>query len=168
MYSIHVLSIMQDGERWTLYQSHIFKDTTNFEMFVGSQYPTDATEGTHFQISPNRDGYMICYPDGYESWCPSDQFEDTNRVLNHAERCLIPQGPVMKLIPTDPDSVEEFTIELNNQVYSASLPFFEGGEHADLIRGNGHHMAQKIAGEAKTLFIDRIKDSDLQLKLSEE
>lgn len=28
------------------------------------------------------DGYKVVYPDGYESWCPKEQFEDANRACN--------------------------------------------------------------------------------------
>lgn len=29
--------------------------------------------------NPSDDGYLVVYPDGYESWCPKKQFEEANR-----------------------------------------------------------------------------------------
>lgn len=31
---------------------------------------------------PQTDGYLLRYPDGYESWCPKEQFEEANRPSN--------------------------------------------------------------------------------------
>jgi len=30
-------------------------------------------------------GYFVRYPDGYESWCPKDEFERTSRPVTAAE-----------------------------------------------------------------------------------
>lgn len=29
--------------------------------------------------NPSDEGYFVVYPDGYESWCPKEQFEEANR-----------------------------------------------------------------------------------------
>lgn len=38
-----------------------------------------------WQIPDNEDpttgGYLVKYPDGYESWCPKKQFEEANRLI---------------------------------------------------------------------------------------
>jgi hypothetical protein len=48
--------------------------------------------------------------------------------------------------------------DLLNAVYSASVQFFEAkGEHAGLLRGNGHHMAQALAGEAGKIWDAHLK-----------
>ena len=31
---------------------------------------------------PNDAGYLVVYPDGYESWCPKQQFEEANRLMD--------------------------------------------------------------------------------------
>lgn len=31
---------------------------------------------------PSDDGYFVVYPDGYESWCPKQQFEEANRLTS--------------------------------------------------------------------------------------
>jgi len=31
---------------------------------------------------PKREGYLVVYPDGYESWCPKEQFEEANRAID--------------------------------------------------------------------------------------
>jgi poly(3-hydroxybutyrate) depolymerase len=30
---------------------------------------------------PGDEGYMVVYPDGYESWCPKAQFEEANTAI---------------------------------------------------------------------------------------
>lgn len=32
--------------------------------------------------NPADEGYLVQYPDGYISWCPTKQFEEANRVLD--------------------------------------------------------------------------------------
>jgi len=38
-----------------------------------------------WEIPSNEDpadpGYLVVYPDGYESWCPKTQFEEANRIM---------------------------------------------------------------------------------------
>lgn len=31
---------------------------------------------------PDTEGYLVTYPDGYQSWCPKQQFEEANRPVN--------------------------------------------------------------------------------------
>lgn len=33
-------------------------------------------------------GYSVSYPDGYQSWCPKDEFERTSRPMSGAEQAL--------------------------------------------------------------------------------
>lgn len=64
-------------------------------------------------------------------------------------------------------SIEEIINDVENEVYKAVAPLYEEAEHADLIFGNGHHMAQKIAGEAKALIKERA-DSRAKAKAEKE
>lgn len=54
-----------------------------------------------------------------------------------------------KSIPLD-----RIDAELKNAVYKAAM-LFERLEDAGRIRGNGHHMAQKIADKASALLRER-------------
>lgn len=36
-----------------------------------------------------QEGYKIEYPDGYQSWCPEEEFERTSRKLSRTEKELI-------------------------------------------------------------------------------
>ena len=42
--------------------------------------------------------------------------------------------------------------ELENEVYNASISFYERGEHRKIIIGNGHHMAQELSKMASDLY----------------
>lgn len=44
---------------------------------------------------------------------------------------------------------------LMNEVYGLTVKRFERLEHAGAIVGNGHHMAQKLAEQARTLLRER-------------
>uniref|UniRef100_A0A6M3JMZ4 Uncharacterized protein n=1 Tax=viral metagenome TaxID=1070528 RepID=A0A6M3JMZ4_9ZZZZ len=37
----------------------------------------------------NRQGYFVRYPDGYESWCPQDEFERVTREVSEKEATMI-------------------------------------------------------------------------------
>lgn len=37
----------------------------------------------------NQSGFFIQYPDGYKSWCPSDEFSRTYRLVSGSEVDLI-------------------------------------------------------------------------------
>lgn len=39
-----------------------------------------------------RDGYVVIYPDGYESWSPKETFEAAYRLIDDAEKKLIAEG----------------------------------------------------------------------------
>lgn len=56
-------------------------------------------------------------------------------------------------------SVEELARKVNSDVYAAAVKHFEAAEHAGLIIGNGHHMAQDIAEKAKNLPLERCRVS---------
>ena len=49
---------------------------------VSAEPMTDAAfmehKGEHIDPSDPQDGYLVVYPDGYESWCPKDVFESAN------------------------------------------------------------------------------------------
>ena len=42
-----------------------------------------------FGPAENRSGYMVVYPDGYESWSPKDTFEAAYRLISDDERKLL-------------------------------------------------------------------------------
>lgn len=50
---------------------------------------------------------------------------------------------------------EELEAQLQNGVYAAAVAVYEKAEHARLIHGNGHHMAQEMARIARDLLRDR-------------
>ena len=52
-------------------------------------------------------------------------------------------------------SIEELAQTVSNDVYAAVAEHFEAAEHAGLIVGSGHHMAQDIAERAKNLLLAR-------------
>jgi len=46
----------------------------------------------HVQVIPataGNDGYMVIYPDGYESWSPKEVFEAAYREVTEAEKAII-------------------------------------------------------------------------------
>tara|TARA_Y100000034_G_scaffold123822_1_gene171164 strand:+ start:1440 stop:1655 length:216 start_codon:yes stop_codon:yes gene_type:complete len=45
--------------------------------------------------------------------------------------------------------------DIKNAAYDAVIVFYEGLEHRGRVRGNGHHMAQKIAAAASELLRER-------------
>ena len=49
---------------------------------------------------------------------------------------------------------EQAQAEIRKKVYDAAL-FFEWLEGAGLIRGNGHHMAQKLSDQAVSMLAER-------------
>lgn len=51
--------------------------------------------------------------------------------------------------------IEEIATNVSNRVYTAVVGLYEEAEHAGLIVGNGHHMAQEIAQRAKDLLMER-------------
>jgi predicted transcriptional regulator of viral defense system len=53
---------------------------------------------------------------------------------------------------------DEVSIEAEKIAYRAMAPFFEALEHQGLIVGNGHHIAQKIAGIAKDMVDKQWRD----------
>lgn len=51
--------------------------------------------------------------------------------------------------------INELAVRVSADVYAAAVKHFEEAEHAGLIIGNGHHMAQDIAEKAKDLLLER-------------
>lgn len=52
-------------------------------------------------------------------------------------------------------TIEERAANLSRDVYRAAIKHFEGAEHAEVIFGNGHHLAQKVAEQAMGLMLER-------------
>lgn len=62
-----------------------------------------------------------------------------------------------------PDEVKELSVEklrstLGNNVYAATIVIFEGLEAESRVTGNGHHMAQEVAGYAVKLLEKRLRN----------
>jgi hypothetical protein len=53
--------------------------------YVGTKL-VRAYPGTH---EDGREGYVVIYPDGYQSWSPKDTFEAAYREVSEAEKGLI-------------------------------------------------------------------------------
>lgn len=51
--------------------------------------------------------------------------------------------------------VEALAARVSADVHAAVVKHYEDAEHAGLIVGNGHHMAQQIADAAKALLLER-------------
>jgi hypothetical protein len=51
--------------------------------------------------------------------------------------------------------IERIAADVSTDVYAAVVKLYEEAEHAGLIVGNGHHMAQEIAQKAKQLLLER-------------
>ena len=43
----------------------------------------------HHDISGGRPGYLVVYPDGYESWSPKEVFEKAYRLVSDDERRIV-------------------------------------------------------------------------------
>jgi hypothetical protein len=55
------------------------KPMNKYEFFISHKCKED-----------NEEGYMVKYPDGYESWCPKRQFEEANRPFeSFTDRLLV-------------------------------------------------------------------------------
>lgn len=52
---------------------------------------------------------------------------------------------------------EEVLRRVEREVYEVAVKLFESLEHLEMITGNGHHMAQRLASDAKELVQDRLK-----------
>lgn len=84
--------------------------------------------------SPTTPGYHIVYPDGYQSWCPKQQFEEANQRIDdltfgHAVEALYRgsrvarrgwNGKNMWLMLCTPDS--DYTLESDGKTYGR-LPY---------------------------------------------
>ena len=83
---------------------------------------------------PNRPGFLVKYPDGYESWCPKEVFEEANRPIDgmtfgHALEALKSgnrvarkgwNGKGMWLMLCVPDG--DYTLEVTGEIYGR-LPY---------------------------------------------
>ena len=45
------------------------------------EYNSSIRRNTLTAENPEKEGYLVVYPDGYESWCPAYQFEIANREI---------------------------------------------------------------------------------------
>lgn len=53
------------------------------------------------------------------------------------------------------EAAEALAQRLSNDVYAVAVRHYEQAEHAGMIAGNGHHLAQRLAETAKALFLER-------------
>ncbi|MFA5381925.1 MAG: Gp49 family protein [Candidatus Micrarchaeia archaeon] len=51
------------------------------EAFPQTRDEFAASKGNEMSSAPNEDGYRVKYADGYESWCPKEQFEKANLLI---------------------------------------------------------------------------------------
>jgi len=63
---------------------------------------------------------------------------------------------------------EELKTDLEGAVYQAAVKYFERGEHRDILRGNGHHMAQELVRHAGEIFERHAVRQPLIQELQEE
>ena len=54
-----------------------------------SSYEFNTYRGIRKEDSDNQDGYLVKYPDGYESWSPKHVFEEAYREVSDKEKQLI-------------------------------------------------------------------------------
>lgn len=52
--------------------------------------------------------------------------------------------------------IDRIAADVSTDVYAAVVKLYEEAEHAGLIFGNGHHMAQIIAESARQLLLNRV------------
>jgi len=55
----------------------------------------------------------------------------------------------MFITPVDELTLEIAMNEVQNTIYKVASDYFEALEHQDLITGSGHHLAQRLALDAK-------------------
>lgn len=55
----------------------------------------------------------------------------------------------MFITPTDELTLETAMNEVQNAIYKVASDYFEALEHKGLIVGSGHHLAQRLALDAK-------------------
>jgi hypothetical protein len=53
-----------------------------------------------------------------------------------------------KMQPLSDDDKKRIEADLSNAIYAVAVKFYEGLEVRRAVWGNGHHMAQRIAGQA--------------------
>lgn len=58
--------------------------------------------------------------------------------------------------------IERLIADVTKAVYQAVTGPYEQAEHAGIIIGNGHHMAQEIAGQAGRLLRERFEKAQRQ------
>lgn len=76
--------------------------------------------------------------------------KDAQDIAEHARSAATQEMDRLKKM-----SLENLAVELENKVYKEAAYLYEHAEHRGLIHGNGHHMAQQIAGAAKDLMLVR-------------
>src|SRR6056300_930268 len=67
-------------------------------------------------IKGDAEGYKVIYPDGYESWCPKDVFENAYIPLT-GDRCSIEEDMVNDFI----SKVESRTVESPNGLIKTTI-----------------------------------------------
>lgn len=60
---------------------------TRYEAFEKGYHRIAVDDDIHNQ--PNDNGYHIHYETGYDSWCPAEEFEDRNKLLNSLRETAI-------------------------------------------------------------------------------
>ena len=60
-------------------QNYIGVKLVGAEPMTRGDYNTKRVRTAPADKNPADEGYCVCYPDGYTSWCPKEQFEKANR-----------------------------------------------------------------------------------------
>jgi hypothetical protein len=95
----------------------------------------------------NEEGYLVIYPDGYESWCPKKQFEEANRL------CSASQGVTLVQWPDGPmQEIEDDALEGAIHIEGATVvPLMTFGHAIEALK-NGLTVARK-GWNGKDMFV---------------
>jgi hypothetical protein len=87
-----------------IFPVEVFFMGTEFGIYIGTKI-IQAREMTENEFADrtgrptaqdNRPGYLVVYPDGYESWSPKDSFDGAYRLISEQEIKLINPNAVIE------------------------------------------------------------------------
>lgn len=103
-------------------------------------------EKEYFVVIPEHHDVHIFYKGDCHDW------SEMREVQADEKPGFDPHAHLKGLTP------QQLATEVENETYKAISHLYEFAENKRIITGNGHHMAQKVAGMAKEMFSSRIKD----------
>ena len=68
----------------------------------------------------------------------------------------------------DTITLEDARVAITQAIYHPATKLYESLEYTRKIHGNGHHMAQRLAGLADALLVERWNDRDEADKVSKD